>query len=109
MGNKRELNGQNPVQHEIGRNTAPSRHTSACAAASAPPVAASSFWTPADPLGDGFDAPPLCRRQGQVLAGPLAQVSQAHEKLAVPTAEAPLMLQEFIDPLPGCWADRHRA
>jgi hypothetical protein len=27
-----------------------------------PPVTPSSFWTPADPLGNGFEAPPLRRR-----------------------------------------------
>ena len=37
------------------------------------------------------------RRQDQVLA----QASQTQEKLAVPIAEARLMLREFIDPLPG--------
>src|SRR5215469_14323768 len=79
----------------------PRSDTSARAAAQAPQVAASSFWTPADPLRDGFDARPLRRRQGQVLAGLLAQASEALEELAVPSAEAPLMLQEFIDPLPG--------
>ena len=41
------------------------------------------------------------RRQGQLFAVPLAQTSQALEELAVPAAEAPLMLREFIDPLPG--------
>src|SRR5262245_47036837 len=71
--------------------------SSARTAASAPPVAASSFWTPADPLGHGFEAPPLRRRQDQALA----QALQAQEKLALPIAEAPLMLREFIDPLPG--------
>jgi len=60
-------------------------------------VAASCFWTPADPLGDGFDVRSLRGREDQVLA----HVSQAQEKLAVPIAEARLMLQEFIDPLPG--------
>jgi hypothetical protein len=67
------------------------------ATAPAPLVAASSFWTPADPLGHGFEARPLRRRQDQALA----HAPQAQEKLAVPTAEARLMLREFIDPLPG--------
>jgi hypothetical protein len=65
-------------------------------AAPARRVSASSFWTPTDCLGDGFDAPPLCYRQGQVLAQP----SQALEELSVPAAEAPLLLQESVDPLP---------
>ena len=64
----------------------------------APP--ARCCWMPADLLGDGFEAPPFCCRQGQVRAGVLAHLLQAPEELAVPAAEAPLLLQEFTDPLP---------
>jgi hypothetical protein len=63
--------------------------------------ALAKIMVPLDLLGDGFDASPLRRGQGQVLAGPLAQVSQAPEELAIPTVEAPFVLRELIDPLPG--------